>query len=497
MNRRSLGIIAIVLVLLMVIIATAGLDNLPRQLRSQVTAANTKLNADRTAYEQNRQWIEQEIRTEPDLFGTKAAAWRMQLDQDRNKLAAAATALAALQPIVKANRRADADKVTRGLSEFETSARQPLDDEAQIRTEAEHWLTWKRELPQRADAMRASYDTVKSFDFAAATPTVQKAMTDWPAKKDDLQSRLDALKKVQADGEQVWDSAAPLRAKIEDKQLAAFDYAAFFTDADKLDADAKQLKSESSSLNTLAGQLYTSWDRVVENVEHHNGYEEKIRTVRTTYPDATLANGQVSTDDQWVNIDKAQFREAQRSIGMDTAHKPAGKYDSEAENVVQPAQYAYMAPPGQSNHYGSWVNGVWQWLPAYLILSHALHTWHGPVTIGDYDAYRYARQRGEIFYGRNDEFRPHWGGSGGIFRRSIPVPSSRPYVSGGSSGDSTGQGWYHERPKPSFGSGGGFGGSKYQSRGGFAGSKYQSRGGFSGFGRSYSRGFGGGFRGRR
>ena len=39
---------------------------------------------------------------------------------------------------------------------------------------------------------------------------------------------------------------------------------------------------------------------------------------------------------------------------MAIEHKPAGKYDTESERVAQPAGFAYMAPPGQSNQYGHW-----------------------------------------------------------------------------------------------------------------------------------------------
>ena len=42
------------------------------------------------------------------------------------------------------------------------------------------------------------------------------------------------------------------------------------------------------------------------------------------------------------------------NLGMAVEHKPAGKYDTESERVAQPAGFAYMAPPGQSNQYGYW-----------------------------------------------------------------------------------------------------------------------------------------------
>src|SRR5205807_7659062 len=203
-----------------------------------------------------------------------------------------------------------------------------------------------------------------------------------------------------------------------------------------------------------------------------DGYREKVRVVRTRFPDGTLAGGQTTTDEKWEPVDSARFREAKRSVGMAIEHKPAGHYDSESEHVAQPPAYAYIAPPGQSNAYGAWTGGVWHWLPEYLILSQLLHSSRGPVTTGDFEAYQSAHRRGEIFYGRNDEYRPRWYGhreGGSTLSRSPPS----------SPGNQPSTGWYKERPKPPTDERG-FSGSKYQSRGAFSGSRYQSRGSFGG-----------------
>ena len=468
MHRRSLGIVAIILVLLMVIVATAGLDNLPRQLRQSAAAASTHLNSDRAAFDQSRQVVDRALRDDPALFGNKAGELRERIERDRAGLDSAAAELVVLQQLAKANHRSDAGKVQSEISRFDSLRATPVRDSADVRAEVEKWQSWKRELPQRAKAMQASYDMLRGFDLDAATATARKAMTDWPAKRADLQSRLDALKSEKSEGEKIWNSTAQTRAAAESGKADGFDYPAFFADSDRLDAASKELKSSADSLNLLAVQLYTSWDKIlVDAGDDHNSYREKFRVVRTKFPDATLANGQTSSEEKWQPVDRAEYREAERTMGMTVERKPAGKYDSEAERSVQPPAYAYVAPPGQRNSYGSWDGGVWHWLPEYLILSQMLHM-NRPVVIthGDYDAYRSARQRGEIFYGRNDEYRSTWRGGSGT-------------------GPSSSSGWYKERPK-TYGSSG-YSGSKYQSKGGFSGSKYQSRGGgFSS--KSFSRG---------
>ncbi len=470
MNRRSLGIVAIVLVVLMAIVATAGLDSLPRQLRQSVAAAGTHLNSDRAAFDQNRQAINRALREDPGLFGSKAGEWGQRLDNDRAGLDSAAAELATLQQLGKTNHRTDTGKVASEISRFDSLRATPVSDAAAVRVEVEKWQGWKRELPQRLEAMRASHDGLAGFDLDAATATARKAMTDWPAKREDLQGRLTALKNEKAESEQLWSSTAQLRAAAQSGKTEGFDYPAFFAGSDRLDAAGKQLKGDANSLNAMAGQLYTSWDKIlVDAGEDRGSYREKFRVVRTKFPDATLANGQTGSEEKWQPVDRAEYRQAERTMGMTVERKPAGKYDSEAEHSVQPPAYAYIAPPGQRNSYGSWNNGVWHWLPEYLILSQMLHNSRPTViTSGDFDAYQSARRRGEVFYGRNDEYRPHW--------------------SPGSGSSSSSTGWYKEKTK-TFGSSE-YGGSKYQSKGGFSGSKYGSRGGsFSrGLGRSLGRG---------
>lgn len=488
MNRRSLELIAAMLITLMVIVATAGLDNLPRPLRESIAAAAPHLSADRAAFDQNRSFIEQAIRDNPALFQAKAALWRERLDQDRSRLDASVADLMALQELAKANRRTDAAKAEKKLNEFESTRKSAIADETGIRSEATRWLQYKQDLPKRLEAMRAIYESVKAFDADAALGQVDKAMIDWPGNRSDFESRIEALKKLQSDGLQVWESSATLRTAAGSNKLSGAEYATLFDSAERLDAVARQLKDSTATLNTLAGQLYTSWDKVLLDLEKISGYRERLRIVRTRYPDATLAAGQTTTEEKWEEIDAQKYRDATRSVGMAVEHKPAGKFDSESEHVVEPPAYAYVAPPGQSNAYGAWTAGVWHWLPEYLILSHLLHGSRGPIIAGDYGAYQSARRRGEIFYGRNNEYRPpiaQFGprgglsGSGSVYNRSVPRAST---------GSQSSTGWYKERPKPSWGDRG-FNGSKYENRGAFSGSRYQSRGTFGA--RSYSRPSGG------
>ncbi|HBY58362.1 MAG TPA: hypothetical protein DEH78_00980 [Solibacterales bacterium] len=503
MSRKSLGVLAILIIVLMGIVATAGLDNLPRRLRTSVEAAGPQLATDRSQLEEQRAAIERALTDEPDLFRAQAPGWREKLVQTQARLAQAAAELTALQTLAQANRRSDRERVEAGLTRLNAARASALRDVKSMRDEADRWLQYKRDLPRHLESMQSDYAALSGFDVDTAAAAARKAQADWPAKKDDLEGRLNALRAVKTDAAAAWEAIAPLRAKVEANDLAGLDYAALFAAGDKLSKAAKELKPGADAVNAMAAQLYVNWDKLLLDVDEGEK-RQQVRLVRTVFPDATLQNGTVSQQESW----EPQSVRDERALGMVVERKPAGKYDAESEKSLQPPSYAYVAPPGQSNAYGSWQNGVWTWLPQYLLLSQMLR---GPITGGDYGDWMRARSRGDVYYGRDGR---GWyrhsertrGGSDNI-RRTIDWMRREGLSRGDSDSgarrrDSGGGGFWTERrrepSRPSWSSGSsGFGGSRYQSRGTFGGSRFSSGGSRSFGSRSYSRGFGGGSRGGR
>ena len=395
MQRAPLGVIAAILATLMVVVGTAGLDDLPRPLRSSIAAAPAALTADRATFEQNRAALEKTLAQDPDLFAGKAPVFRTRIEGDRLRLDQAATALTNVQQLAQPNRRTDTGKVERVFNEFNALRRESLDDSASLRSEAEQEL----------------YNKLHPFDREAATAPVQKAMSDWPDKRADLKSRL----------ESVHDNAS------------------------------------ASALNALATQLYVSWDKVLLRVK---GDRQKVRVIRTQ-------------DGNSVSEERTESRQpaiGSEYAGMVIEHKPAGKYDSEAERTPQPPSAAYVAPPGLSNSYGHWTDGVWHWLPQYLILSQLLHMHMSRppvITTRDYEAWRLPSRRGL----------PPPVVTGPI-PRTPPMPSGSIQSPGGQQSSS---GWWKERPKPSWGDRS-YDSSRYKNKGSYSGSRYQSKGTFRSFG---------------
>ncbi len=155
-------------------------------------------------------------------------------------------------------------------------------------------------------------------------------------------------------------------------------------------------------IDGLVAQLNTTWDKVLVDMEKHgHAYRQDIRTIRTPQ------NGQTSANEQWVEVSEAQYNGLKNDLGMDIEHKPAGKYDVEAERVAQPPGFAYMAPPGQSNQYGHWENrggrDFWVFYGQYALMRDLLFNNHyTPLPRYDWEQYRDYRSRGQTYYGHDE-----------------------------------------------------------------------------------------------
>lgn len=488
MTRRAWGFVAIVIIFLMGLVSLAGLDNLPRQLRTAVASSTAQVAVDGNRVRDARGFVERAIGTEPDLFRQSASSLRARLQQAEARLRDAEAQRQKLQPLAAANRRTDRPQVEQGLTRLNSLRSEATQAAERVRQEVDRRLAWKRDLPRQLAAMRTNYEALQAFNAEGATAPAQKAMADWPAKRDDLQRRVQALGELKTQGERAWEASTDARQLAAAGSFAALDFERLFASAETLNANARLIRERANEVNGLAAQLYTASDKVLLDLDEDNP-RQRVRHVVTRYPDVSLANGQVTSAEQWEPINNVRVAYLKDNVGMVVERKPAGRYDSEADRTPQTPGHAYVAPPGQSNQYGSWSNGVWQWLPQYLLLDALLRgRGYPPITTNEYRDYELARRRGEIYRGRYGHTwgRPNGGSSGSGGR----VRERRPDF-----------GRYESRPAPrreeprGWGSRG-YGGSRYESRGSYSGSRYQSRGGSSsggGFGsRSYSRSSSGG-----
>ncbi|MFN7996627.1 MAG: hypothetical protein U0Q18_23650 [Bryobacteraceae bacterium] len=413
MSRRGLEFLAVFLSFLIVIVLFAGFDNLPRKLRADIDTELQQLPQTEKQFQSMRDEVTNDLSSDPDLFRAHSMNT---VFPDRFRIAEAELNGArkdakTLQELVKANRRQDREQAERLLREETTLRSTALREATGVQTEARHWVDMKRNLPAELQQMEADHRTIQSWDFAPITSVVQRAETDWPAKKGDLEGRLGGLKSISQEAEKTWQSSDAMRRKAESKDLAGLDYAALLTAAETLHADAAALPVRTEELKTLSGQLYTTWDKILVDLQDRKSggsrdYEEKIRTVKTQLVDATGKKGDTTSEEAWVEVPKARYEANERNIGMTVAHKTAGKYDTEADTVPEPAGFAYMAPVGERNQYGYWDHrdggNFWVWYGQYALLRDLL--WgrsYQPVPSYEWENYRSARTSGQTYYGRD------------------------------------------------------------------------------------------------
>src|SRR5262249_38876913 len=154
------------------------------------------------------------------------------------------------------------------------------------------------------------------IDSGDAAAPARKAMVDWPEKRDDLQRRLDSVKDLEGQGQKIWESSAGLRATTESAQVADADIESLLSQADRLDHVTQEAKGDVSTIDTLAGQLYVSWDKLLLDVDKGQEPREKVRIVRIRFPDATLTHGDSSSEERWEPLERFGIRDADASTGM-------------------------------------------------------------------------------------------------------------------------------------------------------------------------------------
>jgi outer membrane murein-binding lipoprotein Lpp len=413
MSKSTLKFLAVLLSVLIVAVLAAGLDNLPRQVRAQISSERAALAAAQSQLGSEKDQIARQVQAEPELFRavTESAQWPATFAKDADVLQNASRDMAELTRLEKQNRRQDRQRVESLLAHERSLRNSAVSDAAGVQKEAAHWVEWKQHLPQAVQQMEQDYRAVHAVDLAPVAAAVQKAETDWTEKKPDLESRLAAARAITAQSESAWQGSADARRAAAAGDYAHVNLQALAGAADTLHNDAADLPKKADELRTLSGQLYNSWDKLLVDMETRGigsdkSYDQKIRTVTTHFPDATVKNGETTSDERWMEAPRPTFDAQKNDLGMVLEHKPAGLYDFEAEHTPQPAGFAYMAPPSVgSNQYGYWEHrdgqSFWVFYGQYALMRDLLfnHSYRPPMPY-EYDGYYSARRSGQTYYGK-------------------------------------------------------------------------------------------------
>lgn len=409
MKNSGLRLLTVVVVAVMAVVPFLGLDDLPRATRSAIDAERSALASATTQITRAKDEVSGELQSDADLFHSVPASqqWPNALAGAQNVLLAANRDALQLTALEKQNRRGDRQEAEKLLADERQLRTTALRQAMSVQNEASHWVNLKRHLPEDLQQMARDYEAIHGFDLTSLNTTVQRAETDWPAKKPDLDARVASLKQLQARGDQIWQASAEERRLGAANDFAHLNFGALGADADALKAAAADLPRQSAEIATLSGQLYTSWDKLLVDMRQHgHTFDQEIRTVTTHLPDATAKAGDTTSDERWVEVPRATYDAQHNDLGMAIEHKPAGKYDSEADHVAQPAGFAYVAPNGQSNQYGYWDHSgggnFWVFYGQYALMRDLLfnHNYR-PLDRYEWEDYRSYQTTGRTYYGRD------------------------------------------------------------------------------------------------
>jgi hypothetical protein len=455
MSRSALKFSAVVLSLSIALVLFAGLDNLPRGLRHQIDSERAALASARAEVQSAQDAVNRNVQTDAALFHTLPAAqqWPARFGQSAALLQSATRDTDSLASLERQNRRQDRSRVESLLSEERGFRSGAVAQASGVQKEAAHWEDLKQRLPETLQGMQRDHDVIHGYDLGPVTAAVQKAETDWPDKKADLDARLAAERDLATEGDRLWDSTADPRRQAAAGNLANLDYGTLLGAAGQLHADAAALPANAAQLQSLSAQLYTSWDKVLADMETRGigtskEYDQKIETVKTQ-------QGTATSDERWVAVPPSTYQAMQNDLGMTIEHKPLGKFDSESDRVAQPAGFAYMAPPSQgSNQYGYWDHrdgrDFWVFYGQYALMRDLLfHHDYRPLDRGEWDGYRTYQSRGQTYYGNDSASGQKYGTRGATTQQRY---SGSSYAQSGGFKESQ----YASK-------GGGFGGSKYAS----------------------------------
>jgi hypothetical protein len=426
MRRSPLRYLSVALVVVITILIANSFDRLPSAVRTGIDGERGALASAQTDLRAKRDQVAAQTKSDPALFDNIrfGREWSGRFDQANAMLSSAAFDIQQLTRLEKHNRHADTAEAQSLLAAERNLRTRALSNGDAVAKDAAHWVDAKNHLPQQVEEMDRAYKAIHAFDLTPVTTAVHRAEVDWPAKKADLDARLDAETAAIANADKVWQSTAEDRRKASTGDLGGVNTGALLAAADTLATTAADEPRQAQEIQSLTGQLYNSWDKVLVDMQargegNAREYDQKIRTVSTHLTDVAAKTGATTSDEQWVIVQRPTYDAMRNDLGMAIEHKSAGQYDSEAERVAQPAGFAYMAPPSQgSNQYGYWDHrdgrDFWVFYGQYALLRDLLSNHdYRPYDRYEWEGYRTSQSRGQTYYGHNSETgAPKYGSQG-------------------------------------------------------------------------------------
>lgn len=425
MNQRSIQylifFVGILLLLVFVVAVTGG--GIDDRIQAMAQAELRHYNDARKQLDNYSDQVEKALDEEPELLASRGGKqWPATFKNLDNQLDALQSQCQEIRKLLDENEPKTETALQNRVQNVNDARNQILARAADIANTAESLIEFKNNIQKNLEKVQADYQAVTSVSLAPLKTQAQQAALDFPNKKEDLDSRITALTDMVEQARTAWAESAAQREAAAEKDYENLDVNKLVNLSQQMQQYRNTLEGAESQLPALIDQLYWSWDKILADMDirSRSSYYQKHQTVKTRALDKDApetAEPEVKKEEKWVQVTSAKFKSMEKNLGMTIEHKPAGKYDYEAEEFVQPPGYAYIAPQGQSNRYGYWHTSggtsFWVFYGQYSLMRDLF--WgrnYNPIPYDNYRNYRLSRQSGTTYYGTDATGKPRYGSNG-------------------------------------------------------------------------------------
>jgi hypothetical protein len=224
--------------------------------------------------------------------------------------------------------------------------------------------------------------------------TLNNAWSEWQQAQAKLGSASSSVSIQKM--EQIWSSHLSLFKQAQQGQISASVYQKLPQAWSEMHDLSSTFKAQSKNINSLIEQLYSSWERLLVDLEIKEtssdlSFYKSIRLVKVQLSpyDAAHSKQVSNTIDTTVRskTSKVEYNKLEPFMGMALEQKAFGEFAIDAKKLPTPAGYSMLAKPAdEQNALGSWQNNQWVWAAGAAGLAAILWQRYHKPSIGDYNA---------------------------------------------------------------------------------------------------------------
>ncbi len=410
---------ALVLIIVLVVAADAMLGGLPAACGELFAVEESETGKAAKRIDTIKTTVSDIVAKEKAFLEPKSSEekWQADLDDAGKEIDAA---LASLEKegkaILENDDSGDEGKLKSLLQAARTRRMQALGLADSVLKRAETLLYYKANRAKVVKKANQDFDSIESPALAQLEIKAEKAKADWPEKMADIEQKMSLFDSMKQKASESHAFIAAENVKPESE----VDFEALGMHGAAI-ADARETYLHSvGHIAALLGQLYVSWDRILDDMEIREGEEVRFyhhyKTIKV-FREGDSNRQETST--KIVQVSKTVYQSHEKNLGMTLASKPQGKYDSEADTKTSPPGYNYVGNP----HYGKWErhssgSSFWVFYGQYALMRDLFwgRSYYQPIYRSDWNSYQHSRNAGRTYYGRSSTGGQKYGSKGEVAR---------------------------------------------------------------------------------